>query len=354
MNAIGWSGWLAPDRRADADALRLRERANASTYGAKLNLPPMRPSARPGFVEGTFGARVPAGRARRAARARPARAAPAQPRRHGPRWTGGRSRPRTWSSATGVPSRTGSGATRCAARSDETWKRGVGPREPDLVRRRRPALVRVGARRLRRPRDRRHRDAGHRHRHADGDGADRRRGARAAARPRRACELGDSARGPYASISAGSSTTPSMGPAVRAAAADAARQIVEIAAQRYDVEERVLSLEGRPGRLRRRRLVAARGDHRAARGRRRSSARARAARTRPGCACSPSAIQVAEVAVDVETGEVRVERIAAIHDVGRVINPLGAREPGRGRDHPGHRPHALRGAARRPARPGRC
>src|SRR5207248_7909806 len=36
-------------------------------------------------------------------------------------------------------------------------------------------------------------------------------------------------------------------------------------------------------------------------------------------------IQVAEVAVDVEPGEVVVERIAAIHDVGRVINPLGAR-----------------------------
>ena len=35
-------------------------------------------------------------------------------------------------------------------------------------------------------------------------------------------------------------------------------------------------------------------------------------------------VQVAEVAVDVETGEVWVERIAAIHDVGRVINPLGA------------------------------
>ena len=35
-------------------------------------------------------------------------------------------------------------------------------------------------------------------------------------------------------------------------------------------------------------------------------------------------VQVAEVAVDVETGEVTVERIAAIHDVGRVINPLGA------------------------------
>src|SRR6185369_10267284 len=36
-------------------------------------------------------------------------------------------------------------------------------------------------------------------------------------------------------------------------------------------------------------------------------------------------IQVADVSVDVETGEVRVDRIAAIHDVGRVINPLGAR-----------------------------
>ena len=36
-------------------------------------------------------------------------------------------------------------------------------------------------------------------------------------------------------------------------------------------------------------------------------------------------VQLAEVAVDVETGEVRVERIVAIHDVGRIVNPLGAR-----------------------------
>ena len=36
-------------------------------------------------------------------------------------------------------------------------------------------------------------------------------------------------------------------------------------------------------------------------------------------------IQVVEVAVDVETGEVRVERVAAAHDVGRIINALGAR-----------------------------
>src|SRR5262249_60421124 len=44
--------------------------------------------------------------------------------------------------------------------------------------------------------------------------------------------LGDSLRGPYATLSAGSSTVPSVAPAVRAAAADARRQIEEMAEQR--------------------------------------------------------------------------------------------------------------------------
>ena len=135
--------------------------------------------------------------------------------------------------------------------------------------------------------------------------------------------LGDSARGPYASISAGSSTTPSMGPAVRSAAADAARQIVEIAAQRYDKEERVLSLRGGN-------VVSADGGSwpieevvsllddaqilgKGARG-----------PNPTGMQVLTFGVQVAEVAVDVETGEIRVERVAAIHDVGRVVNPLGA------------------------------
>jgi len=136
--------------------------------------------------------------------------------------------------------------------------------------------------------------------------------------------LGDSARGPFASISAGSSTTPSMGPAVRAAAADAGRQIIEIATQRYHLEERVLSLEGGhvvsadggswpleevTGLLEDAQILGkgARGPNPA------------------GMRVLTFGVQVAEVAVDVETGEVRVDRIAAIHDVGRVINPLGAR-----------------------------
>jgi CO/xanthine dehydrogenase Mo-binding subunit len=136
-------------------------------------------------------------------------------------------------------------------------------------------------------------------------------------------ELGDSARGPYASISAGSSTTPSMGPAVRSAAADAKRQIIEIAAQRFHLEERVLDLqngqivsadggswpvEGVTGLLEDGQILGkgARGPN------------------PTGMRVLTFGVQVAEVAVDVETGEVRIDRIAAIHDVGRVINPLGA------------------------------
>ena len=55
--------------------------------------------------------------------------------------------------------------------------------------------------------------------------------------------VGDSSRGPYSTLSAGSSTLPSMGPAVRAAAADAKRQILELAAQRYDAEAGELGIE---------------------------------------------------------------------------------------------------------------
>jgi xanthine dehydrogenase YagR molybdenum-binding subunit len=137
-------------------------------------------------------------------------------------------------------------------------------------------------------------------------------------------ELGDTARGPYASISGGSSTLPSVGPAVRAAAADVRRQLVEIAAQRFDVEEGALRLvdgrfvvpDGRSwpledvtGLLEEAQITGtgSRGPNPA------------------GMRVLTFGVQVAEVAVDVETGEVRVERIAAVHDVGRIVNALGAR-----------------------------
>jgi xanthine dehydrogenase YagR molybdenum-binding subunit len=137
--------------------------------------------------------------------------------------------------------------------------------------------------------------------------------------------LGDSARGPYATISAGSSTTPSMGPAVRAAAADAKRQIIEIAAQRHDLEERVLDIKdglvvSADGSLSQplQELVGLLGD---------AQILGKGARgpNPAGMSVLTFGVQVAEVAVDVGTGEVRIGRVAAVHDIGRIINPLGAR-----------------------------
>ena len=135
--------------------------------------------------------------------------------------------------------------------------------------------------------------------------------------------VGDSVRGPYATLSAGSSTIPSMGPAVRAAAGHARQQILDLAGQRHSVDPAGLSLAG--------------GSIVFADGRREPLGEllellgngqilgAGARGPNPaGLRVLTFGVQVAEVAVDIETGEVSVERIAAIHDIGRVINPLGA------------------------------
>jgi xanthine dehydrogenase YagR molybdenum-binding subunit len=114
-----------------------------------------------------------------------------------------------------------------------------------------------------------------------------------------------------------------MGPAVRAAAADAKRQILEIAAQRYHLEQRVLD-------LRRGRIVSADGgswdleEITGLLGEGQILGKGARGPNPAGMRVLTFGVQVAEVAVDVETGEVRVERIVAIHDVGRVINQLGA------------------------------
>jgi xanthine dehydrogenase YagR molybdenum-binding subunit len=137
--------------------------------------------------------------------------------------------------------------------------------------------------------------------------------------------LGDTSRGPYATLSAGSSTVPSVGPAVRAAAADAKRQLIEIAAQRHHLEERVLDIrEGNvvsaDGNLNTpvEKLVAVLED---------AQILGKGARgpNPTGMSVLTFGIHVVEVAVDVETGEVRVDRVFAAHDVGRIVNTLGAR-----------------------------
>jgi CO/xanthine dehydrogenase Mo-binding subunit len=302
VNAVGWSGWNAP---TDGPLHTLYACANVRSvmHGAKINTPPMKAFRAPGFVEGTFGLEalldelasklgVDPLELRRinhadhdASDERPfssknlmecyRRAEPHWERRHEVR-----------------------------ARSTETVKRGVGMASQVWYGGGGPpsyAWVRVGS---------------------DGRATvvtamqDIGTGSKTAMAMIAAEELsiplahvtvslGDSARGPYASISAGSSTIPSMGPAVRAAAADARRQIEEIAEQRgtpgAPIEDVVAMLED--GQILGK---GARGPNPA------------------GMQVLTFGVQVAEVAVDIETGEVWVERIAAVHDVGRVINPLGA------------------------------
>jgi CO/xanthine dehydrogenase Mo-binding subunit len=320
VNSIGWYGFSGPTY-GPMEMLYDCENVRTATYGAKLNIPPNAAFRAPGFVEGTFGLECILDEL-----AAKLDLDPLEIRR------------RNYADHDLVEGRPFSSknlldcyrmaephwARREAVRagSDDVWKRGVGLASQVWYGGGGPpsyAWIRVGS---------------------DGRAAvvtamqDIGTGTRTVMAQIAAeelgvplshvgVELGDSARGPFATLSAGSSTTPSMGPAVRAAAADAKRQIIEIAAQRYNLEERVLdikdgqviSADGASWRLEEVTglLEDAQILGKGARG-----------PNPTGMRVLTFGIQVAEVAIDIETGEVRVERIAAIHDVGRIINPLGA------------------------------
>lgn len=320
VNSNGWGGWLA----STGGPMRLLyacENVRTVELGAKLNTPPMKAFRAPGFVEGTFGLECLMDELAVRLDLEPLVL---------------RRRNHADNDAMDERPFSSKGLLECyrraeqhwarrdevRARSDGTWKRGVGLASQVWYGGGGPpsyAWVRVGA-------DARATVVTAMQDIGTGTGTAM---AQIAAEElglpldRVRVSLGDTARGPYATVSAGSSTLPSMGPAVRSAAADAARQILEIAAQRYETEERLLSLKGE-------RIVSSDGGSwpleeitgllesgqilgKGSRG-----------PNPAGMRVLTFGAQVAEVAVDVETGEVRVERIAAIHDVGRVINPLGA------------------------------
>ena len=125
---------------------------------------------------------------------------------------------------------------------------------------------------------------------------------------------------------------------------DAARQVIEIAAQRHEKEESTLSLKGGGGHPA---PTVARGRSRrssACSKTARSSAVARAAPTRRGCRCSRSACRSPRLRstwrpARCASSAWRRSRRRPRHQ------PTGCVVAGRGRDHPGHRPHALGGAA---------
>jgi xanthine dehydrogenase YagR molybdenum-binding subunit len=320
VNATGWSGWTA-STEGPMQMLYACPNVRTVTHGAKVNTPPMKAFRAPGFVEGTFGLECIldelAGKLGldplEVRRLNYAHSDTSDDRPFSSKnlmECYRRAEPH-WARRFDVRARSTDVVKRGVGMASQIWYGGGGP--PSY------AWIRVGS---------------------DGRAnvvtamQDIGTGTRTAMAQIAAEELGvplehvtvslgDSARGPYAAISAGSSTTPSMGPAVRAAAADAKRQIVEIAAQRFDREQRTLDVKGGSvvcsdggawpledvvGLLEEAQILGkgARGPN------------------PTGMQVLTFGVQVAEVAVDVETGEVWVERIAAIHDVGRVVNALGA------------------------------
>ncbi|MDP9260456.1 MAG: xanthine dehydrogenase family protein molybdopterin-binding subunit [Actinomycetota bacterium] len=320
INGVGWSGWSA---MTDGPMQMLYSCDNVRTvrHGAKINMPPMKAFRAPGFVEGTFGLECLIDEL-----AAKLELDPLELRR------------KNYADSNDGTPYSSKNLMECydlalkhwdrreevRARSTDTWKHGVGMASQiwfggggppsfawtrvgsdgrvtvvtamqDIGTGTRTAMAQIAAEELGVPLD------------------------------RVSVVLGDSARGPYATLSAGSSTTPSVGPAVRAAAADAKRQIIEIAAQRHHLEERVLdikdgvvfSADGNLSQPLEQLLEILENSQILGKGGRGPNP--------TGMSVLTFGVQVVEVAVDVETGEVRVERVAAAHDVGRIINPLGAR-----------------------------
>jgi CO/xanthine dehydrogenase Mo-binding subunit len=317
---LGWDGWLSPTA-GPAQMLYACDNVATVEYGVRLNAPPMDAFRAPGFVEGTFGLECALDELAAKIDLDPLELRRRNHADHDPMderpFSGKqlmecyRRAEKAWARRDEVRARSEGPWRRGVGIATQLWYGGGGPPSYAWVRLSGDGLITVVTAMQ---------DIGTGTRTAMAQIAAEELGVPL---ERVTVELGDTAHGPYAAVSGGSSTTPSMGPAVRAAAADVARQIREISAQRFHVEERVLSLsDGRivsadggswpleeiTGLLEDGQILGtgARGPNPA------------------GMRVMTYGIQVAEVAVDVETGEVVVERIYAVHDIGRVINPLGA------------------------------
>jgi xanthine dehydrogenase YagR molybdenum-binding subunit len=133
--------------------------------------------------------------------------------------------------------------------------------------------------------------------------------------------LGDTGFGPYAPVSSGSATQPTMGPAVLAAAIDARTQLLDAAAVILECQPTDLSirdgdifLEGVGKRLTVTDVTQKVAPHMIqGQGARGPNPTDKAVRT--------FGAQCVEVEVDVETGDVTVVRVVASHDCGRIVNP---------------------------------
>ncbi|MDH4352198.1 MAG: molybdopterin-dependent oxidoreductase, partial [Gemmatimonadota bacterium] len=125
------------------------------------------------------------------------------------------------------------------------------------------------------------------------------------------------------SASGGSKTVPTESPAVRAAAVDVKRQLLDIAAEELQVEAATLTL--RDGKVMSTVDTAIARPLTELRGLRRVRNVVGVGYRGPnpeGKAVNPFAAQFCEVEVDTATGEVRVLRFLGAHDSGRIMNLL--------------------------------
>ena len=136
-------------------------------------------------------------------------------------------------------------------------------------------------------------------------------------------QLGDTATGPYAPTSSGSSTVPTLAPAIRAAALDAKKQLLEAAATLLETDADTLSVKngeisGGKETLKVSDLMQKLSPH---------TIQGHGARhaNPEGTTIRPFGAQAAEVEVDLETGEVTVLRVVSAPDCGRILNPKLAR-----------------------------
>lgn len=133
--------------------------------------------------------------------------------------------------------------------------------------------------------------------------------------------LGDTDRGPYTGNSWGSMTVASVGPAVRLAAMDARAQLLDAAAgmlgapaERLLTEAGVITVGGEDRRMTFAEVTARLGDVMII-------GQGNRGPNPDDLSLSTFGAQFAEVEVDTETGRVRVVRLVAAHDSGRIINP---------------------------------
>jgi xanthine dehydrogenase YagR molybdenum-binding subunit len=135
---------------------------------------------------------------------------------------------------------------------------------------------------------------------------------------------GDTRPNVYGPVSGGSQTTPSVMPAVRSASAKVRKTLLQLAGDVFEIAAGDLVISD--GRIRSNdgaidvdvtevtgKLGDATIDGSGSRG-----------PNPDGYVVNTFGCQIAQVAVDPALGEVRVERIVAVHDVGRIVNPLAA------------------------------